>query len=266
MMQIESRQISDGEVTELLKPGQQRWFPRALRALEEEGVPFLMAGAFGLYHHTGFWRGTKDMDVLILPEHREAAIEAVCGAGFHDYFREEPYDREWIFRSARDGVIVDLIWRLANKEDDVDPKWFDRAAPGDFFGIPMKVVSAAVMCWMKLFVFQLHRCDWPDIINVIRGTEGNLDWEALLHQVGPHWRLLGALVEIYDWLCPPERHFIPREFRAALEALRRRNADADHVCRNDLLDTRPWLTYPGAGSSASTLSEDSAEDLCQVCR
>jgi hypothetical protein len=266
-MQIESRQVPAGEISSLLKPEQRKWFPRAVRALQEEGVSFLMAGAFGLYHHTGFWRGTKDMDLLILHAHREAAIEAVCGAGFHDLFSDEPYDRDWIFRAVRNGVIVDLIWSLANKEDDVDQKWFDRSSTGEFFGMPLQMVSAADMCWMKLFVFQLHRCDWPDIINVIRGTKGNLDWNALLRQVGPHWRLLCALVEIYDWLCPPERHFIPREFRARLEELRRRNADAGHACRNDLFDSRPWLTHPGAGSSAdSPSSSEEVEDLCKSCR
>ena len=232
-----------------LKPAQRKWFPRAINALKREDVPFLMAGGFGLYHHTGFWRGGKDMDVLILPEHREIAIEALCNAGFHDLFEDEPYDREWIFRAVRDGVIVDLIWQLANKEDNVDASWFDRATPGEYFGIPVFMVSAADMCWMKLFVFQLKRNDWPDIINVIRGTRGILDWNHLLTQVGPHWRLLCALVDIYDWLCPPERHFIPDTFRLALKKLRQKDVDADEECRHELFDSRPWLTSPGAGST-----------------
>lgn len=237
-----------GGVEVALRPEEKIWFPRALRALHEEGIPFLLAGAFGLVHYTGFWRGTKDLDALILPEHREAAIEAVCNAGLRDMFEKEPYDREWIFRTERDGVIVDLIWRLANKADDVDQSWFDRASTGEFMGIPVGFVSAADLCWMKLFVFQRKRCDWPDIINVIRGTRGNLDWSLLLEQVGPHWRLLCALVNIYDWLCPMESHFIPAYFRDSLEELRATDMDADHSGqRHELFDSRPWLTEAGAG-------------------
>lgn len=229
-----------------IRAPEREWFTRALQAFNREDVPFMLAGAFGLYQYSGFWRGTKDLDVVVLPEHRERAIAAVEGAGLHDLFPKEPYDREWIFRSTRDGVIVDLIWRLANKADDVDPAWFDRAIRCEFLGEPALVVSAADLCWMKLFVFQRERCDWPDLINVIRGTRGNLDWKHLLREVGPHWRLLCALTDIYDWLCPSEQHFIPAEFRQSLEALRRANIDAGE-CRRDLFDSRPWLTEPGAG-------------------
>lgn len=238
--------VTPSEVVADLTPQQRKWFPRALQALHREGVPFLMAGGFGLHHHTGYWTGGKDIDVLVLPQHREAAIEAITHAGFHDLFREEPYDREWIYRSVRQGVIVDLIWRLANKEDDIDEAWFERSAEGEVLGLPVRIVSAADMCWMKLFVFQRKRCDWPDLINIIRGTQGRLDWDHLLKEVGFHWRLLCALVNIFDWLCPPERHFIPREFREKLEDYRRRDLDAHDQCRNNLFDSRPWLAKPGA--------------------
>jgi hypothetical protein len=234
---------------DVLKPKEHKWFGRAIRALNRERIPFLVAGAFGLYHYTGFWRGTKDLDVLVLPEYREAAIEAVTGAGMKDLFDQEPYDREWIYRSTRDGVIFDIIWRLANKADDVDHTWFEHASNGVIEGEPVKVVSAADMCWMKLFVFQRNRCDWPDIMNVIRGTGGKLNWNHLLTQVGPHWRLLYALIEIFDWVCPGDRHYVPDWFREELERRRRADTPDDRQaeCRNDLFDTRPWLTAPGAG-------------------
>lgn len=238
--------VTHREVAADLSPAQRRWFSRAIRALTYAHIPFLAAGGFALHHHTGFWTGGKDMDFLVLPERREDAIEALCGAGFRDFFKDEPYDREWIFRGVREGVIVDLIWRLANKEDDIDESWFDRSAAGMVLDMPVQVVSAADLCWMKLFVFQRKRCDWPDLINIIRGTQGRLDWQHLLKEVGFHWRLLCALVNIYDWLCPPERHYIPDWFRDTLEDYRRRNLDAHDACRNDLFDTRPWLAKPGA--------------------
>lgn len=245
-MVMDPSYVTHREVSEDLTPEQRRWFPRAIRALSADGIPFLVAGGFALHRHTGYWTGGKDMDVLILPEHREAAIEILNGAGFDDLFREEPYDRDWIYRAVKAGVIVDLIWRLANKEDDIDRRWFERSAEGQVLGRPVRVVSAADLCWMKLFVFQRKRCDWPDIINIIRGTRGALDWMHLLHEVGYHWRLLCALVNIYDWLCPPERHHIPDWFRETLEDYRRRNLDAHDECRNDLFDSRPWLAKPGA--------------------
>lgn len=248
--------VTHGEVAADLTPEQRRWFPRALQALRRADVPYLAAGGFALHHHTGYWTGGKDMDVLILPEHREEAIEAITDAGFRDLFKDEPYDRDWIFRGVRHGVIVDLIWRLANKEDDIDQGWFQRSAQGEVLGVPSGIVSAADLCWMKLFVFQRKRCDWPDLINIIRGTRGQLDWNHLLHEVGFHWRLLCALVNIFDWLCPPERHFIPDDFRARLEDYRRRDLDAHDACRNDLFDTRPWLARAGAAYLTRGTSSD----------
>jgi hypothetical protein len=229
---------------------ERRWLPRVLDALEAAEVPCMLAGAVALFYHTGLWRGTKDVDLLILPGDRDRAVEAVCAAGMSDLFEQEPYDREWIFRSTQEGVIIDLIWRLANYQDDVQSKWFERAVQGEIFGSPVKVVSAADLCWMKLFVFQRTRCDWPDIINVIRGLKGDLDWDVLLQESGRHWRLLCALVDIYDWLCPPERDFIPKSFRRDLERLRREDPDAAEPCHNELFDSRPWLTDPGAGCPA----------------
>jgi hypothetical protein len=104
---------------------------------------------------------------------------------------------------------------------------------------------------MKLFVFQATRCDWPDIINVIRGTQGGIDWEDLLDRVGEHWRLLHAVVIIYDWLCPRDREFIPERFRWELLERERQGheADPDDTCRNVLLDSRPWLATAGGGDT-----------------
>jgi Uncharacterised nucleotidyltransferase len=224
-------------------------FGRALDAMEQAGIPFMIAGAFGVHHYTGLWRNTKDMDLVVLPRDREAACEALHRAGMSDYFYVEPYDREWIFRSYDEGEIVDVIWRLANKVDDVDETWFTRAPEGEFAGHRVRFVPPEELIWMKLFVFQAQRCDWPDIINLLRGTEGRIDWEHLLNRVGAHWRLLRALVDIFDWLCPKERPFIPASFRRALAERDRLDLDRDAECRNVLLDSRPWLATAGGGAT-----------------
>lgn len=228
-----------------LEPVELRWFQEAIDALHREGIPFLLAGAFGLYQYTGFWRGTKDLDVLVLPEHREIAVEAVTSVGLQDLFSQQPYDREWIFRSTAEGVIVDLIWQLPNKADQIAPAWMARGVEGRFFSSSVRYLSAADLCWMKLLVFQLHRCDWPDILNVIRGTRGQLDWQVLLENAGPHWQLLSALVEIHDWLCPSERYFIPAWFRAELGDRRAAAGGSSGACRADLFDSRSWLARAG---------------------
>ncbi len=224
-------------------------FARVLRAMEQAGIPFMIAGAFAIHYYTGLWRNTKDMDLVILPRDREAACEALRRAGMSDYYDVEPYDREWIFRSHEEDEIVDVIWRMANKVDEVTENWFERARVGYFAGWRVRFVPPEELIWMKLFVFQGERCDWPDIINVIRGTEGRVNSDHLLALVGAHWRLLRAVVEIFDWLCPRDRDLIPASFRRELARREHRNADRDAECRNVLLDSRPWLSTVGGGAT-----------------
>jgi hypothetical protein len=248
-----------GNLGDELGPSERDWHSRALAALDDAGVPFLIAGAFALNHYSGLWRGTKDLDVLVLASDRDRAVEAVTAAGMRDLFPEESYDRNWIFRATRDGVIFDIIWSLANYADSVDATWLEAATRAAFLGRPVRVVSAGDLCWMKLFVMQKQRCDWPDLFNVIRGTGGRLDWSRLLEQAGPHWRLLVGLTAVYDWLCPAETHFIPDEFRHALRALEHEWVDGrDQECRANLLDSRPWLTTAGAGNPEASLAPGSS--------
>ena len=96
-------------------------------ALEQAGAPFLLAGALALATYTGHWRNTKDIDVVIQEVHREAVIESLSKAGFEDYFERENYDRSWIFRGFKDGVLFDVIWALPNHRVGIDEAWFARA-------------------------------------------------------------------------------------------------------------------------------------------
>src|ERR1051325_3267912 len=82
----------------------------AIKALRREGVPFMLGGGFALATFTGRWRDTKDIDFYIHPRDRDRAAKALTEAGFKDYFETRAYDRKWIYRSTRSGVIVDIIW------------------------------------------------------------------------------------------------------------------------------------------------------------
>src|SRR5687768_14927697 len=174
------------EGTAELSDEERACFLETMAALREREVPFLIAGAYGVLFHTGFWRGTKDLDLLVLPEHRDLAVQAVASTGMRDMLETEPYDPAWIYRSRLGDVIVDVIWQLPNRVGAIEADWFERAAPARLLGTPVQVVSAADLIWMKLFVFQRDRCDWPDVLNVIRGTSGGVDWDCLVHRLGPH--------------------------------------------------------------------------------
>ncbi len=56
---------------------------------------------------------------MILRE-RDRAVAALKSAGFEDDFERQAYDRSWIFRGIKDGVLFDLIWTLPNHLVGID--------------------------------------------------------------------------------------------------------------------------------------------------
>src|SRR5262245_27574828 len=106
---------------------QEEWniYDIAIQALRRAETGSLLGGAFGLAAYTGRWRNTKDIDFFIHPRDREKTIRALTEAGFSDYYSHLPYDRGWIYRATRSGVIVDAIWGMPNRRGEVDDQWFD---------------------------------------------------------------------------------------------------------------------------------------------
>jgi len=219
-------------------------YREAIAELRNGAVPFLLGGAFGFAAHTGIWRNTKDLDLYVLPRDRDAAVEALGRAGFADYHPEKPYDRRWIYRSHRDGVILDIIWSMANLRASVDEAWFRRARPVRVREEELLAVPAEELIWSKLYIVQRDRCDWPDILNVLQAAGPTLDWDHLLGRVGGDGVLLAGVLSVFRWLCRDEAGSITD---AVIERARRAGeaagAAGDGRRRADLLDSRAWFPY-----------------------
>ena len=153
-------------------------------AFEEAGIPFLLHGALALATYTGHWRNTKDVDVVMRASDHERAIAALRKAGFEDYFERESYDRKWIFRGFKDGVLFDVIWALPNERVEIDEEWFRRAQPLWLRGRVYASVSPEELVRVKLYVMQRERCDWVDVLNVLAAAVGNISSRGLSRNVG----------------------------------------------------------------------------------
>jgi hypothetical protein len=164
----------------LIPEGQWTVFHAGASELERAGVGFLIHGAMALAHYTGRWRDTKDVDVIIQPAMHERAIEALRAGGFEDFHAREAYDRSWIFRGYRDGVIFDVIWDLPNHRVPIDDVWFERAEALTLRGRGYQIVSIEELVRVKLYVFQRERCDWVDVLNVVAAGVEQIDWHWLV--------------------------------------------------------------------------------------
>ena len=104
-------------------PEQWALYGKVLAGARQRGIRFALGGGFAVSAYTGQWRFSKDLDVYILPQDRDAMVEVTAAAGLQDYFDKVPYDRTWIYRSFSGDVIVDAMWSMANHRAPVDICW-----------------------------------------------------------------------------------------------------------------------------------------------
>lgn len=211
-------------------------------AARAAGTPVLLGGALALAAYTGRWRNTKDIDLIVAPGRQEAIVAALRDAGFEDYFAQQPYDRSWIFRGFREGVILDIMWSLPNRRVPVDAAWFEHARAIRLHGESYAVAPAEEIIRVKLYVMQRERCDWVDVLNVLAGAADDLNWGHLVERMGRDLSLLQSMLTMFAWLAPARAQAIPPELRTrfAIELPEDEDLEAMERRRVALFDSRPW--------------------------
>lgn len=224
-----------------ISPEQWEIYQSAIQAIRNAGIPFLLGGGFAMAGFTGRWRNTKDIDLYISKSDRERAIGALAAVGFRDYFDELPYDRKWIYRSTRSGVIVDIIWAMANQRAQVDAQWFENAPAISIRGETLSVVPMEEFIWCKLYILQRDHCDWTDVFNVLFAAGTRMDWDRLLERLDDDWPLLKSLLTLYGWVCPRSAAELPESLHQKLGLEKPQIPKRQKRNRIRLLDSRDWF-------------------------
>ena len=207
----------------------------ALRALNADGVPYVVAGAYAFFEYTGIYRDTKDLDVFL----RRGDLEHAFTALERDGFRTELLDPVWIGKGWRGEWFIDLIFSSGNGLAVVDDAWFAHARPGEVMGVPVLLAPPEEMIWSKAYVCERERYDGNDVANLIRACGEEMDWERLLARFGEHWEVLFAHLLMYRFAFPGDRSKVPPWVMR--ELLRRTDegvaeGDWEHrVCRGPLV-------------------------------
>lgn len=236
------RQI-EARWAELIPDDQWAVFLAGRDAAQQADVPFLLGGAMALATYTGRWRNTKDIDFVVRDGDQQKLIPGLLDAGFEDYFPHENYDRSWIFRGLRDGVLLDIIWGLPNHRVEVDEAWFHHARPITLRGDAYHAIPLEEFIRVKLYVLQRERCDWVDVLNALAGSVEHIRWDHLLARMGRDLPLLQAVLTVFAWMSPGRAAAVPPEIRRrfALPAIETEEAAAREARRVNLLDSRPWF-------------------------
>jgi hypothetical protein len=228
---------------ELIAPEHWRTYDCVLNRAIKEKVPFALGGGLAVGVYTGKGRHTKDLDLYILPEHREWIVNVMSECGLDDLHPTKPYDRNWIYRGHDSQVIVDAIWAMANRRAQVDRNWLDSGPIIQMFNQQFRVVPPEELIWSKIYVLQRDRCDWPDILNLIGATGPSLDWHHLLNRAGEDQPLIKGLVSVFSWVSPDRARELPKWIwnHLGLTPPEPVQDPAGRPPRHDLLDTRPWF-------------------------
>ncbi|MBI2940736.1 MAG: nucleotidyltransferase [Chloroflexi bacterium] len=219
----------------------------AVRLLNRDGVPYLVAGAFALGHYTGIWRHTKDLDLFLQPTDVPVALDALATAGF----RTMVLDAHWLAKATWREWVVDLIFGFGDWRALIDRTWLERGKLASAYGMPVRVISPEDLIWTKAYVAHRERFDGADIAHVILATGADLDWRHLLWRFGPDWELLLHYLLLFAFIYPTEARTRART-----------GARTERAC------VPPWLWDELLGRFEASLSQvpDGATGDEPVCR
>jgi hypothetical protein len=173
-------------------------YKRALRTLNQYGIPYVVAGAYAIYEHTGIYRETKDLDVFVEPEHLVEAARVLRDAGFTTRL-EQPH---WLAKVFDGEPFVDLIFGMGNGLALIDDGWYRHSRPAILAATPVRVAPAEELLWHRLFIHERHRHDMGDIVHLLACVGHAMNWERLLERVAEHWPLLLAQLHIFSYVYP----------------------------------------------------------------
>jgi hypothetical protein len=181
-------------------------YKRALDALNAAGVPYVVAGAYAIYEHTGIYRKTKDLDLFFEPSAVVPAARALRQAGFVTRLE----DQHWLAKATSGECFVDLIFGMGNGVALIDHGWVEHSRPGILAAVPVRIAPPEELMWHRLFISERHRHDVADILHLMVCLGDTFDWERLVGRVGPHWPLLLAQITTFSYVYPGYRSNVPK--------------------------------------------------------
>jgi hypothetical protein len=208
--------------------------------LRRESVPFLVGGAYAMFHYSGISRHTKDLDLFLRPSDEARARRVLLAAGY----RTELVDPIWLSKALWGDVLVDLIFSSGNGVAVVDDEWLSHAHAGEVLGRRTLVVPPEEMIWSKAFVQERERFDGADVAHLVRACGRDMDWARLVARFGVHWPVLLSHLVLFAYAYPGDRDAVPgavwRALLARAAALEPERGAEARLCRGTLLSRRQY--------------------------
>lgn len=152
------------ELTESLK--------RAVAALEEREVPYLLGGGLGCWARGGP-PSSNDIDLMLKREDAERAQAALAEAGM----RPENPPEQWLLKAWDGGILVDLIFEPSGMR--IDDEVIGRGERLSVMAMDIDVMDLDDILITKLMALDEHSADYGDLILITRSLREQIDWKRL---------------------------------------------------------------------------------------
>ncbi|NJK93585.1 MAG: hypothetical protein HC905_00445 [Bacteroidales bacterium] len=213
------------------------FYKEALELLNNSGAHYMLGGAFALFHYTGIFRDTKDLDVFCKSTEYPKILKFFAEKGY----KTELTDSRWLAKIYKNEYYIDIIFDTTNNICRVDDTWYQYAVKASFRDVDLLLVPPEELIWCKVYVQNKERFDGADVNHLILKCGRQLDWKRLLFRLEQHWHILLSQLINFQFVYPSEYHeIIPRWLFDDLMARAYEQYDLppslEKVCRGPLID------------------------------
>jgi hypothetical protein len=196
----------------LLTLEEENVFRYSLQVLNSTGIIYAVGAAFARYVYTGIWRSTKDLDVFLRPEDLKTALEALRDAGF-DARIDTPH---WLAKAFKDGHMIDLIFGTGHGLLPITESSFENSQIAEILGVTTRLFPIEEMIASAAFIAVRGRFDGAEVLHLIQGAKGKLDWQRILRRLGNNRQLLLWHLILFDFVYPGHSNYLPKELMLEL--------------------------------------------------
>lgn len=204
--------MSDGEITERSDP---ELFgdvlEEAVGVAEDNSIPYAVFGSIAASH---WGRPTPSGDIdLFVREHDAARLHELLG---ENGFKTETENAKWLLKGWRDGVLVDLIFKVRG-DIYFDEEMQRHTARATYLGRTIDILSAEDTLLVEALSNEYETPDhWFNAVAIL--AKQDLDWDYLLQRarVGTR-RILSLLVYAQSTDVPVPDRYVRELYRTVYE-------------------------------------------------